>query len=161
MAMFGPGETPTEEPFKAHLTPLEVASSVQSALSALWLGAAKEDRSSQALTDAARRAFVAVEQWWLNLPNRSAVAIVTATQEAFVPPRLAQEQARAGTLTIETMARWLPRQSFAQALFWAWLLQPEQQRNPVETARRVRHILDRQLKSAAEDIAMFAGSSGD
>jgi len=156
MAIFGPGEIPTEEPFKAHLTPLEVASSVQSALSALWLGASKEGRSSQAAADAARQAFTAVQQWWLKLLDRSAFAIVSAMQEAFEPPRSAQEQAKAGTMSIETIARWLPQQSFAQALFWAWLLQPEEQRNPEETARRVRHILDRQLMSAAEDIATFA-----
>jgi hypothetical protein len=63
MAYFGPGETPTDEPFKQHLTPLEVATAVQSGLSMLWLGAPKEGRSSRALADDARRAFDTVEQW--------------------------------------------------------------------------------------------------
>jgi hypothetical protein len=160
MAYFGPGETPTDEPFKQHLTPLEVATAVQSGLSALWLGAPREGRSLHALADAAKRAFEEVELWWLNLPDRSGVAIVAASQAAFGPPQSAQEQANAGTLKRETMAAWLPRHSFAEALFWAWLLQPEQERTPVGTAKLVRQILDRQLRTATEDIATFAPSNG-
>jgi len=161
MAYFGPGETPTDEPFKQHLTPLEVATAVQNSLSALWLGAPKEGRSSHALADAAQRAFEAVEQWWLKLTDRSGVGIVAASQEAFGPPKTAQDQAKAGTLKIETMAAWLPRHSFAEAIFWAWLLQPEQQRTPAGTAKLVQQILERQIRSATEDIATFAASNGN
>lgn len=161
MAYFGPGETPTDEPFKQHLTPLEVATAVQSGLSALWLGAPKEGRSAHALSDAAQRAFEAVEQWWLKLPDRSGVAIVAASQEEFGPPQSVQEQAGAGTLEIETMAAWLPRHSFAESLFWAWLLQPEQERTPVGTVKLVRQILERQIRTAIEDIATFTASNGN
>ena len=160
MAFFGPGETPTDEPFKQHLTPLEVASAVQSGLSMLWLGAPKEQRSPHALSDAAQRAFETVEQWWMKLPDRSGFAIVTSSQETFGPPQSAQEQAKAGTLKIETMAAWAPRHSFAEALFWAWLLQPEQERTPAGTAKLVRQILERQIRTAAEDIATFVTSNG-
>ncbi len=160
MAYFGPGETPTDEPFKQHLTPLEVATAVQSGLSMLWLGAPKEGRSPHALADEARSTFDTVEQWWLKLPDRSGFAIVSASQEAFGPPQAAQEQAKAGTLKIEAMAAWVPRHSFAEALFWAWLLQPEQQRTPTATATLVRQILERQIRTATEDIATFAASNG-
>ena len=160
MAYFGPGETPTDEPFTQHLTPLEVATAVQSGLSMLWLGAPKEGRSPHALADAARRTFDTVEQWWLKLPDRSGFAIVSASQDAFGPPRSAQEQAKAGTLKIEAMAAWVPRHSFSEALFWAWLLQPEQQRSAAGTAELVRAILERQIRTATEDIAKFAPSDG-
>ena len=160
MAFFGPGETPTDEPFKQHLAPLEVATAVQSGLSALWLGAPKDARSSHALADAAHRAFETVEQWWLKLPDRSGVAIVTASQEAFGPPPSTQHQDKTGTLEIEAMVAWLPQHSFAEAIFWAWLLQPEQHRTPAGTAKVVRQILQREIRAATEDIATFSGTGG-
>ncbi len=160
MAIFGPGETPTDEPFKQHLTPLEVATAVQGGLSMLWLAARREGRSSWGLADDARRAFETVERWWMELPDRSGFAIVSASPQAFGPPQSAEEQMKAGTLTIEDMAVWVPRHSFAEALFWAWLLQPEQQRTPTATVTLVRQILERQIRTATEDIATFAAFNG-
>ena len=156
MACFRRGETPTDEPFKRYLTPMEAATAVQSALSALWLGAPAAERSPATLERTALHAFATVEQWWLGLEDRTGVAIVGATQEAFGPPASALEQSRAGTLKLETMVTWIPSHSFAEALFWAWLLQPEQERTPVGTAQVVRQILERQLRAAAEDVARFA-----
>jgi hypothetical protein len=62
-------------------------------------------------------------------------------------------------LKIEDMAAWVPRHSFAEALFRAWLLQPERQRTPAGTATLVRQILERQIRTATEDIATFAASN--
>ena len=56
---------------------------------------------------------------------------------------------------METMASWLPSKLFAEALFWAWLLQPEDSRTPPETAQIVRRILGREIRSATEDVATF------
>ena len=156
MAFFRSDETPTDEPFKQHLTPLEVASAVQSALSALWFIAPAAERSPAALEQAAFRAFATVEAWWLGLPDRTGSAIVGAMKEAFGPPASELEAARAGTLKLEAMMRWVPSESLAQALFWAWLLQPEPQRTPAGAAQVVREILDRQVRNAAEDVSRFA-----
>ncbi len=156
MAFFRQGETPTDEPFKQHLTPLEVATSVQSALSALWFTAPAGERSPAMLERLALDAFATVEQWWLGLKDRTGIAIVGATQARFGPPASALEESRAGTLKIETMMTWVPSQSFAEALFSAWLLQPEQERTPAGTAQVVRQILERQIRAAAEDVARFA-----
>jgi hypothetical protein len=160
MAFFLAGETPTDDPFKEHLTPMEVAGSIQSALSALWLASPEGERSPAGLEGAARRCFDAVEQWWLKLGDRTGFAIVAATQQAFGMSAAAQEQARNGTLTMQTMASWIPSHSFAEALFHAWLLQPERERTPSGTADLVRRILERQLRAAGEDVAAFnpAGS---
>jgi hypothetical protein len=158
MAFFPSSEIPTDEPFKQYLTPLEVAADVQSALSALWLASSEEQRSPTALEQSAGRLFNAVEDWWMNLTDRTGVAIVVAAKEAFGMPPSALEEAKAGTLKMETLASWQPAHSFAEALFSAWLLQPEGDRTPQGTVQIVRRILDRQIRCAAEDVAIFAAT---
>src|SRR5262245_47716118 len=125
MALFTSKDVVTDEPFKRHLTPLEVAIGVQSALSALWLGLPTDQRSPDVLKTSATRLFAAIEKWWMQLRDRGGVAIVGEIQHAFGPPESTKREVRNGTLTMEAMASWLPSHSFAEALFWAWLLQPE------------------------------------
>lgn len=158
MAYFSPSETPTDDAFKRLLTPLVVASEVQSGLSMIWRCASKQGRSSHGLADGARRVFDMVEQWWLKLADRSGTAIIAARQEAFGPSKSFLEQAK--TAKIETTAAWYPPHAFAEAIFWAWLLQPEQHRTPLGTAKLVRQILERQLQAATEDIAAFSEFNG-
>jgi hypothetical protein len=153
MACVIAGEELTDEPFKRHLTPMEVAHAIQSALPALWLSAPAAERSPAALERAALRMFADVEQWWLRLKDRTGAAVVSAMQQAFAIP----ESVRAEyPHKMETLIAFLPSQSFAGALFWAWLLQPEHTRTPAGTARTVRRILERQLRAAAEDVVTFA-----
>ena len=161
MAIFGPGETPTDEPFKQFLAPMEVAGSIRSALGAIWLGASPDGRRPQALEQAARRTFETVEQWWLGLKYRTGASIVEATQDGFGPPASAADGLRAGTLDMKAMASWMPARSFAEALFWAWLLQPEDERTPQGTVQVVRRLLERELLAAAEDIVTFSASAQD
>jgi len=49
------------------------------------------------------------------------------------------------------MYQWLPANQLADAIFWAWLLQPQGTRDPA----LVRKIIDRQLLNLADDIATF------
>jgi hypothetical protein len=153
MACVPLGQELTDEPFKQHLTPLEVAACLQSALSALWLSAPADERSPAALERAALRVFAGVEQWWLELKDRTGSAIVSAKQDAFGVPASAREEY---PHRMVTMVKFIPPQSFAEALFWAWLLHPEHTRTPAGTAQAVRRILGRQLRAAAEDIVTFA-----
>ena len=53
------------------------------------------------------------------------------------------------------MYQWLPANQLADAIFWAWLLQPQGTRDPARTVALVRKIIDRQLLNLADDIATF------
>jgi hypothetical protein len=159
MAFFSKNEPPTDEPFKQHLTPFEVATATQGALSALWLGTPADRRSLAELERSAAAALAIVEKWWLQLPDRAGFAIVSATQESFGPLHSARDEANAGTLAMETMAAWMPKHEIAQALFWAWLLQSEKTRTPSGTVSLVRQILERQVRNAGEDMALFNSPS--
>jgi hypothetical protein len=156
MITFPSHEIPTDEPFKLNLTPLAVATAVQHGLSALWLASPEDRRSPGALEQFALQMFEAVEQWWFKLKERSGVAIVEAIQEAFGPPRSTQIEAMVGPLRMQTRVSWVPSHSFAEALLWAWLLQPDSNPTPQGTAQVVRRILERQICRATEDIAAFA-----
>jgi hypothetical protein len=156
MAFFSKDEIPTDEPFKQHLTPLEVATATQGALSALLLSAPPDQRSLATLERSALAALATVEEWWLKLPDRNGFAIVSATQESFGPPPSARDEANAGTLTIENMAAWMAKHEIAQAFFWAWLLQPAKIRTPSGTASLVKQILQRQVRIAGDDMALFS-----
>ena len=152
MAGFRPGEPLTDEPFKLHLGPLQVATSIQVGISASWRHLAGPERSVTRLNQFVAETFDRVERWWLSLNDRAGVSIVRSTQQTFGPPPadLPDRQER-----WDRILAWLPAKSFAESLFWAWLLQPEATRTPLDTAQTVRQVLQRQLQLAEQDITLF------
>jgi len=83
MAFFRNGETPTEEPFTEHLTPSQVASSIQAALDGAFLIMAKSERNVEAVRRSILSEFGRVEAWWMGLSDRAAHRIVQQSKEAF------------------------------------------------------------------------------
>jgi hypothetical protein len=153
--MFKHGETPSEEPFTRHLSPLQVANSIQSALDSLWQNLNSDSRNLDALRQSVWQTFARVEAWWMALPQREAHKIVEASQIEFAMPQVLKEKAKLGTLTHEEMFQWVPASELANAIFWAWLLQPAHQRDPGRTILLVRNIIDRQLLNAEQDLLAF------
>jgi hypothetical protein len=156
MAFFKAGETPSEEPFTRHLSPLQVAQSVQTALDACWQILPQSGKTLDALRRAVWEKFLDVENWWMNLSDRAAHKIVEASQIAFRMPAAHLEAAQRGELTHEQFFLRLPEQSLADAIFWAWLLQPKDARDPARTITIVRSIIDRQLRNADQDLSTFS-----
>ena len=161
MAFFGPGETPTDEPFTRFAGPMDVASNVQTVLQACWQNLPKTERSFENMSRAAHATFQRVADWWLKLRDRAGDQIRERMQEEFGP----QHSPSIGEISHAldgvggghaALFRWLPDSSMAEAFFIAWLLQPEAARDVAKTTSLVRAVLDRQLQTAEHDIAAFA-----
>lgn len=157
MAFLSHGESVGDDAFKAHLTPMSMATAVQNALSALWFTMTPEYRSSDELELAALHTFQIVERWWMDLEDRSGLSFVSAVQSSFGPSESSRVEARTGLPDLATMMAAAPSRCFAEALFWTWLQLPETTRTPEQCIELVRAILCRELRSAAVDVAAFEG----
>jgi hypothetical protein len=161
MAFFGPGDTPTDEPFSRFAGPMDVASNVQTVPQACWQNLPRTERSFENMSHAAHATFQRVADWWLKLRDRGGDLIRERMQEEFGP----QHSPSIGEINHaldgvggghSEMFRWLPDSSMAEAFFIAWLLQPEPARDVAKTAFLMRAVLDRQFQTAEHDIAAFA-----